>query len=291
MELVDELIGLGVFDLTLAGGEPTLHPKVLDIIDRCVKARMRVGLLTNGVALSERMINDLDRLTTARDFIIQVSIDSLDPEVNDSTRGKTARVVSNIEKLCATALDIQLATVIHKGNIGHAHTIIDRFYPRIKRFHFLNIQRTQSALQHPHLLLDEEDALKFWLGLAEYAKGFPADLFLPSLRIQLRAMGTARTDPEVSLHRQATFDCGVCSAGWTHVNITSEFNVLGCDIAKEHSFMGNCAKESFASVWRSEAADAVRNQAFPGCYKIAAPDGSRLSDYLKPEFSSASKAM
>jgi MoaA/NifB/PqqE/SkfB family radical SAM enzyme len=284
MSLVDELIELGVFDVTLAGGEPTLHPKVLDIIERCVSAGMRVGLLSNGVSLSDRFIRELDRLTTARDFIIQISLDSVDAEVNDPVRGKTARVVANIEKLCETELDIQLATVVHRRNIKTAHLIIERFYPRIKRYHFLNIQRTQSALQHKDLLIDEGEAISFWLGLAEYAKRFPEDLFLPSLRIQLRAMGTARVDPEVSLHRQATFDCGVCSAGWTQINVTSDFDVLGCDIAKEHSLMGNCLHDSFEAAWRSELADSVRNQPFPGCYKIAAPDGSRLADHLKPEF-------
>jgi MoaA/NifB/PqqE/SkfB family radical SAM enzyme len=190
--------------------------------------------------------------------------------------------------LCETDLDIQLATVIHSGNVRTAHLIIEHFYPRIKRFHFLNVQRTAAALRHPDLLLDEELTLEFWLRLAEYVKRFPDDLFLPSLRVQLRAMGTARVDPEVSLHRQATFDCGVCSAGWTHVNITSDFDVLGCDIAKEHSFMGNCAEDTFAAVWRSKTADSVRNQSFPGCYKIVGPDGTRLADYLRPEFAVAS---
>src|SRR5690606_5966766 len=130
--------------------------------------------------------------------------------------------------------------------------IIEQYYPDIKRFHFLNVQRTASALAHPDLLLDEAEALDFWLTLKDYADGFPDDLFLPSLRVQLRALGRAAVDPEASLHAEATFDCGVCSAGWTHVNVTSGFDVLGCDIAREHSFMGNVRDSTFATVWRSE---------------------------------------
>ncbi|MGP9821703.1 radical SAM/SPASM domain-containing protein [Salinarimonas sp. NSM] len=284
MSLVDELIDMQVFDLTLAGGEPSLHPRVLDIVGRTVKAGMRVGMLSNGVALSDRLIAELARCTTARDFILQISIDSIDPAINDPVRGKTARVVRTIDKLCETDIDLQLATVVHSGNVDTAHLVIERYYPRIKRFHFLNVQRTSSALEHPEILLDEGRALEFWLRLADYAAQFPPDLFLPSLRIQLRAMGSARVDPEASLHREASFDCGVCSAGWTHINVTSDFDVLGCDIAREHSFMGNCATDSFETVWRSERADAVRNQPFPGCYKIAGPDGTRLSDQLKPDY-------
>ena len=120
--------------------------------------------------------------------------------------------------------------------------------------------------------------------LRDYAEQFPQDLFLPSLRVQLRAMGDARVDPEASLHGQASFDCGACSAGWTHVNVTSNFDVLGCDIAKEHSAMGNVRHRSFGDVWRSPEAEAVRHAPYPACYKIKGPDGTMLADDLRPEF-------
>jgi len=284
LELVRELGAMGVFDITLAGGEPMLHPDIVEMIRIAVAGGMRVGLLSNGVAMPQARIDALERVTTKQNFIIQISIDSTDAAINDPVRGKTHRVVDTLERLRKSALDVQLATVVHKANVRSAHRVIEQYYPDIKRFHFLNVQRTASALQHPELLLDEAEALDFWLTLNDYAKGFPDDLFLPSLRVQLRALGQANTDPEASLHAQASFDCGVCSAGWTHVNITADFDVLGCDIAREHSLMGNVAHESFGTVWRSAEADAVRSQPFPGCYKIAGPDGARLQDHLKPEF-------
>lgn len=284
VSLVQEFVSLGVFDMTFAGGEPTLHPKILEMIKRSVDGGIRVGLLSNGVSLSGKMIDELERTTMKKNFIIQVSIDSTDSEINDSTRGKTHRVLKTLDRLRKSSLEIQLATVVHKKNVASAHRIIEAYYPDIKRFHFLNIQRTQSALSHPELLLNEEDTRSFWLGLHDYAKNFPSDLFLPSLRVQVRAMGNARIDPEASLHRQATFDCGVCSAGWTHVNITSSFDVLGCDIAKEHSLMGNVAQQTFAEVWRSPLAESVRRSPFPACYKIKGPDGDKLENHLRPEF-------
>jgi MoaA/NifB/PqqE/SkfB family radical SAM enzyme len=284
LELVDEFGQLGVFDITLAGGEPMLHPEIVEIVRRSVAGGMRVGLLSNGVALPQSRIDMLEKVTTRQNFIIQISIDSIRPEVNDRARGKTANVLASLERLRRSALDVQLATVVHKANVADAYRVIEHYYPDIKRFHFLNIQRTASALEHPELLLDEAEAFDFWMRLRDYAQGFPDDLFLPSLRVQLRALGQARTDPEASLHAQASWDCGVCSAGWTHVNITSDFDVLGCDIAREHSWMGNVARASFDSVWRSPEAEAVRHQPFPGCYKIAAPDGARLQDHLKLEY-------
>lgn len=284
LELVDEFIEIGVFDITLAGGEPTLHPEIATIAGKAIAAGMRVGLLTNAVALSDKLLSTLDTNTDKSNFIVQVSIDSFQLETNDTTRGKTERVLRNIDRLIETNIDLQLACVVSKNNIDTAHLLIEKYYPKIKRFHFLNIQRTASALKHPELLLDEQDALRFWLNLNEYSKKFPSDLFLPSLRIQMRSLGDANIDPHASLHQEATFDCGVCSAGWTHVNVNSDFDVLGCDIAKEHSFMGNCKNESFSEVWFSEQADKIRNMKIPACYKIKAPDGTSLMDDLKSEY-------
>jgi len=287
LELVDEFVEMGVFDVTLAGGEPTMHPELLEIVRRCVTGRIRVGLLSNGVSLSDRLIGELDRITTRQDFILQVSIDSVDPRINDMARGKTRRVLDALDRVCRTDLEVQIACVVHKGNVDSAHRIIDAYYPRVKRFHFLNIQRTSAALEHPDLLLDEAEALDFWMRLNDYEKQFPEDLFLPSLRVQMRTLGHVSVDPHASLHTSASFDCGACSAGWTHVNITSDFDVLGCDIAKEHSLMGNCGDRPFREVWFSEGADRIRHSAYPACYKIKAPDGSKLEDHLKPQYAAS----
>lgn len=284
LELVREFGELGVFDITFAGGEPMLHPEIVDMVAAATAGGMRVGVLSNGVSLPQSRIDALERVTTKQNFLLQISIDSADAGTNDQTRGKTERVLASLERLRRSNLDLQLATVVHKYNHKTAHRIIERYYPDIKRFHFLNVQRTASALEHPEILLDEGEALDFWLGLAEYATHFPNDLFLPSLRIQLRAMGTASVDPEASLHRRATFDCGVCSAGWTHANVTSDLDVLGCDIAREHSIMGNVLNRSFAEVWHSEEADRLRNARFPACYKISAPSGEKLQDHLRAEY-------
>lgn len=284
LDLVREFVDLGVFDITFAGGEPLLHPEIVDMVRLAVEGGMRVGLLSNGVALPHSRIAELERVTTREKFMLQISLDSTDPEVNNPVRGKTDRVLASLERLRQSTLEVQLATVVHKRNLDTAHRVIEQYYPDIKRFHFLNIQRTASALEHPELLLDEAEAFEFWLRLNEYSSGFPDDLLLPSLRVQLRSMGAAGVDPDAVFHGDATFNCGVCSAGWTHVNVTSDFDVLGCDIAREHSLMGNVRLESFSKVWRSPQANGVRNQKFPGCYKIAGPDGIKLQDHLRPEY-------
>jgi MoaA/NifB/PqqE/SkfB family radical SAM enzyme len=284
LELIDECADLGVFDLTLAGGEPLLHPDILDIVSRATDQGIRVGLLTNGVLLDTDMLNELARRTNTRNFLVQVSIDSVDPSINDITRGCTDQVAQNIRNASDVGIELQIACVLSKANIANAHEIINAFYPSVKRFHFLNIQRTTSALKHSDLLLDEKEALMFWLRLNEHKKRFPDDLFLPSLRLQLRAGELTKQAPEYALKETATFDCSSCSAGWTHINIDAAFNVLGCDIAKDFTFMGNLQNKSIQDIWHSDLAAKVRDAKYPACYNIKNAEGAALRDNLRPEY-------
>jgi MoaA/NifB/PqqE/SkfB family radical SAM enzyme len=284
LELINELIEHQVFDITLAGGEPLLHPEIFNIIEKSVNAGIRVGLLTNGVLLNKKNIHTLEEISKKGNFIVQISIDSIDESINDYSRGDTKTVVQNLELLRKSSLEVQLACVVHGKNYKIAHTLIDNYYPDFLRFHFLNIQRTESSLNYDELLLTDEEASEFWLNLNEYKNNFPEDLFLPSLRIQMRANGNASVDPEQSLHQGATFDCSSCSAGLTHVNIDSQFNVLGCDIAKDHTIMGNLLSHSFNEVWNSKEAHNVRTSKYPPCYEIKDSNNNSLKDWLKPKY-------
>lgn len=283
--LLDELNELEVFDIVFAGGEPFMHPHIFDIIEYALNSGMQVGVLSNGVALDEDVRSRLaDIVTGTRKFILQISLDSADPVINDKTRGKGALTIDNLRALAQLNMQLQISCVLTKYNIESAHLIIDEFYPAIKRFHFLNIQRTEKALQMPDLLPQEVQIYKFWMRLKEHAKQFPSDLFLPSLRIMLRSYGVEESRESHSFIQQATFTCKSCSAGITHVNIDSNFNVLGCDIAKDFTRMGNVRDKSFESVWNSCQAHKVRNTHFPACYRIKNPVGKSQQDFLKPEY-------
>jgi MoaA/NifB/PqqE/SkfB family radical SAM enzyme len=283
-QILDELINLQVFGIVLAGGEPFMHPDIFKIIEYCVDRNVQVGVLSNGILLDKTAIHKLSTIVKNKRFILQISLDSIQPETNDLTRGAGCTIIENIKELCKTDIRMQMATVITKYNVETAHRVIEAFYPAIKRYHFLNVQRTEKSLKNPNLLISGEQAKKFWLGLKEYARKFPEDLFLPSLRIMLRAAKAEDSVTMNAFHQQATFDCKTCSVGLTHINIDAEFNVLGCDIAKDFTNMGNVLKQSFSEVWNSKQAHEVRTPNFPPCYKNKTPEGEALQDYLKDEF-------
>jgi MoaA/NifB/PqqE/SkfB family radical SAM enzyme len=283
-EIVRELLEMEVFDLVFAGGEPFLHPKLFDVVERSVKGGRQIAVLTNGTHLNASNRSRLAKIVEGKRFLLQVSLDSPDPAVNDRTRGRGALVVENIRALAESGIPLQIACVVSRYNIGTAHQIIEAFYPLVKRFHFLNVQRTRRALEQPDVLVSEGEARAFWMRLKEYAAHFPSDLFLPSLRVMLRAYGQEDQEPGAVSIADATFTCRSCSVGITHINIDAKFNVLGCDIAKDFTVMGNVRHRTFREVWNSRRAALVRQSPYPPCYRIRGPDGTAVEDLLRPEY-------
>ena len=163
LSLVDEFIELDVLDFSFAGGEPMLHPQLFEILEKLSCTDVQIAVLTNGVNLTQRNIDRLrDLFDERRKFMLQISLDSINPEKNNLFRGEGKRVLNNIELSANSKFDIQISTVLTKHNLTSAHSVIEKFYPKIKRFHFLNVQRTEASLEHPDMLISEEESKIFW---------------------------------------------------------------------------------------------------------------------------------
>jgi radical SAM protein with 4Fe4S-binding SPASM domain len=68
----------GIRVLELSGGEPLMHPQILDILHFTVEKFVLVGLLSNGVLLTEEILNFIEQHNDK--CLLQVSVPSLDRE-------------------------------------------------------------------------------------------------------------------------------------------------------------------------------------------------------------------
>lgn len=85
VRVIEEAAEIGVVHLVLAGGEPTLHPELEQIV-RFARAQgsLRVKLVTNGSRSDARFIDGI--LPHIHD--LQVSLDGADEHVHDGLRGR-----------------------------------------------------------------------------------------------------------------------------------------------------------------------------------------------------------
>ena len=85
---LDEGTALGMKEVYFTGGEPFLHPEIVDLLAYAL-AHAPTTVLTNGTLIGEAMADRLGAAAAASRYSLEVrlSLDALDPEANDAIRG------------------------------------------------------------------------------------------------------------------------------------------------------------------------------------------------------------
>src|SRR5205807_6436539 len=100
----------GFTALGVTGGEPFLVPG-LPFALAAMAAELPTLVLSNGTLFTRRLVSELAGLA-GRDFGVQISLDSAEPEANDAMRGPRnfARVIDAIPRLRALGVRVRVAT-------------------------------------------------------------------------------------------------------------------------------------------------------------------------------------
>lgn len=109
--LIDDLQAVGVFDLTISGGEVTLRPDLVDIVAYARQKGLRVCLFTNGLKLTDALIDKLRQLWV---HTIEVSVYSSDATKHEAiTRvpGSHASTVDAMRRLVKAGVQTKLKSI------------------------------------------------------------------------------------------------------------------------------------------------------------------------------------
>ena len=257
-KILDDLSLMEVFQVLIEGGEPFLHPHFLDIVEYGLARFPDIAILTNGTIYDEKTFKKLSELHKIHpELNLQISLDSHVPEINDKSRGKGKEVIKNIERFLSYGLDLTIATVVHSKNAEFADKIIDYFYPRIKRYHFMNIMPTKGNLHEWKTYRCEKEKIdSIWLSLEKRKQNTDILISYPCDNLN-------------SWMGKSTIKAKNCLAGIVRCYITPNLDVVACNIA-DFSIMGNLRLNSFQDIWFSEKAENIRNEKNPQCAEIIA---------------------
>jgi len=103
-KVIPRLADCRVDRVTLTGGEPTIHPRFLDVVRAFRDAGMGVGICTNATTLTDHEIAELARIGAVH---CNVSLDGFRPESHGKFRGDRASfhtTIATIKKLAAAGL-------------------------------------------------------------------------------------------------------------------------------------------------------------------------------------------
>lgn len=123
-KLIDDLVTLGVKDLSIGGGEPFLR-NVCRILDY-TNGKLDLSVTTNGTIINEAIINSL----ASNNVNITVSLDALDQNVSNLIRKgiDVKLVVNNIKKLLENPIvckNLSIRTTVSKYNIENLIDMVD----------------------------------------------------------------------------------------------------------------------------------------------------------------------
>jgi MoaA/NifB/PqqE/SkfB family radical SAM enzyme len=263
VSLIDELAVVhGVFHITLAGGEPLLHPGIMHILKEGFSRHGgKLVLLTNGTRLTDdAFFKEFKGLceelsSTGKRLEMQISLDSQLPEIHNLQRDQGYQVLEAIERAISLPITLQLACVVTRYNVHCAHEIINTFYPRIKNFHYMNIMPSigrSTGQRYRDLLPSKEQVEKFHQLVLECERRCH----------QARITKIVRDREEGGSIR----GCG-CLAGTTRIDIAPDLTVMACCMSNE--VLGNLARQSFNEMWFSDQAEQIRSVEKPYCFKWA----------------------
>ncbi|MHB8836374.1 MAG: radical SAM protein [Candidatus Methylomirabilia bacterium] len=216
--LLDRLQAAGVDTLDLLGGEPTLHPRLEELVHAIAARRMRTTLSTNGrgdLALLERLEDRFGRAT------LRVGVSVNGREVPDSLRDYIARRAPLVKSVCVRDWDLPPEAAAHLARPGAEYRLIFRDP--------LTVRDLEDSIAYPEYRA-RLDTLR---ARHPTAAGVACDGFVPAGA----AAGQLR---DVR-----------CPAGTTKLSMLPDGSVYPCYLffSRPEFRLGNLLTDGFAAIW------------------------------------------
>jgi MoaA/NifB/PqqE/SkfB family radical SAM enzyme len=250
-----DIIRMGVVHINLTGGEPLLAENFFEVIKSLQPSKVLITVNTNGLLLSDDM---LDKLERAGVDIIKISIDSPIEDEHDKSRG-----YSGCFKQAVKALDYikkkkkmlaQISTVCIKENLNS-----ERIWKLVK------MANDYNAL----LGLTIPAASGKWINAKDILLGEEERAVLKEL---IKIPHVIRDTDEAYLRSH-------CPAGSEEFYLTRYGDVIPCPLI-QISF-GNIKKETIYSIWKKMSDfKKFKNKQKSGC--LAGEDKDFINKYLTP---------
>jgi pyruvate-formate lyase-activating enzyme len=109
--LIDEALEIGMTDLFFTGGEPFILQDIFSMLEYGLE-RMNITVLSNGILLKGRRLEQLKALPYREHLTIQISLDGSNAAIHDSYRGHGSwkKAIDAIERLKAENFHVRLGT-------------------------------------------------------------------------------------------------------------------------------------------------------------------------------------
>lgn len=128
LQEADQMVSYGVTDVTLSGGEPTLHPDIIQLVKHFHDNKIGVHILSNGERFSDIAFADEflklcmeGRLTVTTTFH---SWNAIEHEYQNGSQGSFLRSLNGLKYLDRNGLQVSIKHCITKNNYQYLTTYL-----------------------------------------------------------------------------------------------------------------------------------------------------------------------
>jgi len=224
------------FELAISGGEPLLHPKLGDILDKAQKSGVNnIAITTNGLLLSEKLLDFL-RSMDFMSVAISISLDSHDEYIHNTIRGNGEAYAGAMRALDLLALDK------YEGIIGSCiRTTVLNGYPysledtvrlavgkKSSRIVFSSVYPAGCAVGDSDIMMDKAKKKQFILDVMRLKIKYDG-IICVDVHDPLRCLASGYSD----VHMNNVIAIGGCPAGTVSFNVKPDGTVTPCAMLDE----------------------------------------------------------
>ncbi len=256
IRLIDSLADFGVPVLLFSGGEPLMHPRILDLIAHARRRGLRAVLSTNGTLITPELATELKNFGLS---YVGVSLDGLQ-ETNDRFRGVQGAFDLALEGIrnCRNAgIKVGLRFTMNRRNVRDIPGIFDLLsqenIPRICFYHLVYAGRGSKLMEEDLSHAETRAAIDLIIDRTHdlHAAGHPVEVLTvdnhcdgPYLYMRLLREDPARAEQVLDLLKMN----GGNNSGIAIGCVSWDGSVHADQFWRHHSF-GNVRERSFGDIW------------------------------------------
>lgn len=304
IETLKSLYDKGMWILVISGGEPFLREDIFKILDFTNKLDIVTWVYSNGTLIDEKVAK---KLVSYKKMLIQISLDSSNPEHNDLQRGVKGsfeKTVNGIKNLIKNGIIPTVAITVTPNNFNDIEKTIDFLYNLgIKQVRLApaSINYGKAEKNKEKLSITPEEIKLLGKKIGKLNEQYDGKMFF--------SVSPNMFDFPMNPELVKTVEAG-CEAGKEVIYISSKGDVYPCYTLGFPEFKaGNVVEQDLFDIWDNsevfhrfrkltindleECKDcSMANKCFGGCRgtayayhrRLTAPDPVYCSFYLDKEF-------
>ncbi len=231
--------------MVITGGEPLMHPDIIDIASHLHKNQMRWGMVTNGMLLNESM---MQKLINTGISSITLSIDGLEENHNWLRNNPKAfeKAINSLKLICQTNIAFKdVVTCVSPKNSNELDKIAQLLLDYgMKEWRLFRIFPSGRAIDNPLLQLsfDQTQTMLQWI------KGNKEKYLKKGLNINLSCEGWVPFNLDQKVRDYPFF----CRSGINIASILADGTITGCSNNSKGFHVGNILKDNFANLWENK---------------------------------------